>query len=380
SYETNRFTNAAYSAPPVLNGPELAMIVYTSGTSGKPKAVMLSQRNLSSAAHYGSSIIDVNVGDHLLVLLPNHHMYTIGHCFLSAMFVGGALCLNDSIYNTFSNIKKFNIDIIVVVPAVMRLFKNEIQSQLRRAGFGPLDSLNKVKRALVTTLIRKRIGPNLKQIVCGGAPLDPSYVAFFKLLDIELLAGYGMTECAPLISCQVYRHVDFQRPDSVGRPGVCCEAKIVDREIWVSGEHVMLGYYKDPDETAKALTDEGWLKTGDIGHLDEEGFLYITGRLKNLIILGNGENVSPEELEAMFDDSQNIDGIIVSANNDLDIISAEIHPAKTVVDSMGLEQAQTLIRQEVKEQNKNLPLYKQIQIINFREQPFEKTSSLKIKR
>ena len=188
-----------------------------------------------------------------------------------------------------------------------------------------------------------------------------------------------MTECAPLISCQVKDHIDYDRADSVGRPGVCCEVRIVDGEIQVSGKQVMLGYYKDPESTAKVLVD-GWLKTGDIGHLDEEGFLYVTGRSKNLIILSNGENVAPEELEMMLEDCKYIDGVVISANEDLDIITAEIYPAKSAVEKMGLEEVQSLIRQAVKDKNQKLPIYKQIKLVNFRDQPFEKTTTLKIKR
>ena len=378
-HETNKRAGAPYVPPATANKNDLAMIVYTSGTTGVPKGVMLSQENLAASALYGASVVDVPVGSRLLVILPNNHMYTIGHCFLTLFYFGADMCLNDSIYNTFNNIKKYKIDLIVAVPAVMRLFKMEIDNQLRSAGYGPLDTLDRIRRALVTAAIKKKIGSNLNSIVCGGAPLDPSYVHYFKLLGIQLQSGYGMTETAPLISCQVKDHIDYSRADSVGQPGVCCEVKIVDGEIRVSGTNVMLGYYKDPESTAEALSD-GWLKTGDLGHLDDEGFLYITGRKKNLIILGNGENVAPEELEMMFNGSRNIDGIVVAANEELDIITAEIHPAKSAVEKMGLEEVQAQIRQEVKEKNQNLPIYKQIKLVTFRDQPFKMTTTMKIKR
>lgn len=379
SFETAKRAGRPYIAPPTLNKQDMAMIVYTSGATGEPKGVMLSQENLVAAAHYGAAVVDTYVGARLLVLLPNNHMFTIGHCFLTPLFFGAGLFLNDSIYNTFNNIKKHKIDFIVAVPAVIRLFKNEIDIQLKKAGFGPIESMDRIRRTLVTTAVRKKIGANLQSVVCGGAPLDQMYVHFFKLLGIQLQGGYGMTECAPLISCQVKNHLDYERADSVGRPGVCCEVKIGDREILVSGTNVMLGYYKDPDSTSKVLAD-GWLKTGDLGYLDKEGFLYVTGRIKNLIILSNGENVSPEELEMLFDKSKYVDGVIVSANEDLDIITAEVYPAPAAVEEIGLERIQSLIREEIKEINQNLPIYKQIKLVSFRDQPFERTTSLKIKR
>jgi len=379
SYETDRRAGAPSTAPPVLDKSELAMIVYTSGTTGRPKGVMLSQENLLESAYYGYCVVDTPVGAHLLIILPNNHMFTIGHCFLTPLFFAADLCLNDSIFNTFANIKKYRIDFIVAVPAVMRLFKNEIELQLRMAGYGPLETMDKIRRTLVSAAVKKKIGQNLQSVVCGGAPLDPSFVHFFRLLGIQLQGGYGMTECAPLISCQVKNHIDYDRAASVGRPGVCCKVRIEDGEILVSGTNVMMGYYKDPESTAEALKD-GWLRTGDLGRLDEEGFLYVTGRKKNLIILSNGENVSPEELETLFDDSKNIDGVVVSADDELDVITAEIHPAQKAVAEQGLEQTQALIRQEVKDKNQKLPIYKQIKLVVFRDEPFERTTTMKIKR
>jgi len=370
---------AQAAEPAAVDKRDLAMIVYTSGTTGVPKGVMLSQENLAAAAHYGSAVVDTPLVSRLLVILPNNHVFTIGHCFLTPLYFGGSLCLNDSILNTFTNLTKYKVDFLVVVPAVMRIFKQQIENQLNEAGVGPLESLGKIKLALVTKAIRAKIGPNLKSVVCGGAPLDPALVHYFKLLDIQLQSGYGMTECAPLISCQVKDHIDYDRADSVGVPGVCIDAKIIDGEIQVSGKNVMLGYYKDPQSTAEVLVD-GWLKTGDLGYLDDEGFLYVTGRRKNLIILGNGENVSPEELEMLFDDCTYIDSMIVYPNVELDIICAEIYPDEKAVEKLGLEKVQELIRDVVKEVNQKLPIYKNIKLVNFRDTPFEKTTTLKIKR
>jgi len=368
-----------YDGPPVLNKDDLALIVYTSGTTGHPKGVMLSQGNLAAATYYSAAVVDPVPNSRMLVVLPNNHVYTITIIFLTGFFFARCMCLNDSIYHTMINLNRFDANRLVAVPAVVRLLKGEIDKQLLAQGITSLESLPPEQRTAIVAGIKQHLG-KLHSIVCGGAPLDASYVHFFKLLGIQLQLGYGMAEAAPLISSQVENRIDYHRAHSVGRPGVCCEVDIVDGEIWVKGANVMLGYYKDPVSTADIITDDGWLKTGDLGYIDEEGFLYVTGRKKNLIILGNGENVSPEELEMLFADSRLIQDILVSGNSDLDIIQADIYPLPATVNVKGLEETKVLINQEISDKNQNLPLYKQIKLVTFRDQPFETTTSMKIKR
>ena len=367
------------AAAPVVGADDLALIVYTSGTTGQPKGVMLSQGNLAAASYYSACVVAPIPHSHLLVLLPNNHVYTITIIFLTGLFFGRCMCLNDSIYNTLANLNRFGVNRLVAVPAVMRLIKGEIDSQLKVAGITSLEAVPSEQRTKVVDGIRQKLG-KLASIVCGGAPLDASYVHFFKLLGIQLQLGYGMAEAAPLISSQVENRIDYNRAHSVGRPGVCCEVKIVNDEIWVCGDNVMLGYYKDASATSEILTEDGWLKTGDTGYVDEEGFLYVTGRKKNLIILGNGENVSPEELEMLFATSDHIQDIVVTGDPGLDIIQAEVYPGRESVKTLGLEETKTLINQEITDTNQNLPLYKQIKLVTFRDKPFETTTSMKIKR
>jgi len=373
------YADTARTKPVTVGKNDLAMIVYTSGTTGEEKGVMLSQGNLAAAARYSASVVVAIPNSHMLVLLPNNHVYTITIIFLTTLFFGRCLCLNDSIYNTMINFNRFGIDRLVAVPAVVRLIKGEIDSQLADAGIASLEAVPAEQRAKVVENVKRKLG-RLRTIVCGGAPVAPEYVHFFRLLGIQLQAGYGMAEAAPLISSQVEGHIDYNRAHSVGKPGVCCEVIIVDGEIWVYGDNVMLGYYKDPESTAEMLTEDGWLKTGDTGYLDEEGFLYVTGRKKNLIILSNGENVAPEELEMLFNGCQYIQDIVVSGNTNLDIIQAEVRPGDASVAAVGLDQTKALINQEISDKNQNLPLYKQIKLVTFRDEPFETTTSMKIKR
>ena len=378
-HEIDRVKDAPSHSPVTADKDDLAMIVYTSGTTGREKGVMLSQENLAAASHYSASVVAPIPNSQTFVLLPNNHVYTITTIFLSGLFFGRCSCLNDSIYNALVNLNRYDVDRLEAVPAVVRLIKGEIDAQLEDDGITSLEAVPREHRAKIVEKVKQNLG-QLQAIVCGGAPLDPAYIHFFKLLGIQLQAGYGITEASPLISSQVENHIDYNRAHSVGRPGVCCTVKIVDGEIWVSGTNVMLGYYKDPQGTAEAVTEDGWLKTGDLGHMDEEGFLYITGRKKNLIILGNGENVSPEELEMLFNDSEQIHAIVVSGDADLDIIQAEVYPAQASVDARGLEETKALINQEISDKNQKLPLYKQIKLVTFRDKPFETTTSMKIKR
>jgi len=379
SFELDKQADTPYIEPCTVDKNALALIVYTSGTEGRTKGVMLSQGNLAAASHYGASVVETIPDSHSLVLLPNNHVYTITNTFLTAFYFGTCLCLNDSIYNTFINLKKYKVNRLVAVPAVIRMIKIEIDNQLKGIGIRSLETLPLERRTKIAERIKPKLG-NVRTIVCGGAPLDPAYVNFFKLLDIQLQAGYGMTETAAVISSQVENRIDYNRARSVGKPGVCCKLKIVNGEIWVSGENVMLGYYKDPECTAEILTEDGWLKTGDIGYLDKEGFLYIIGRFKNLIILGNGENVSPEELEMLFIDCEHIQDIIVSGDTDLDVIQAEVYPAAASVHALGLAETKALINQEINDKNQGLPIYKQIKLVIFKDKSFEKTTSMKIKR
>ena len=175
--------------------------------------------------------------------------------------------------------------------------------------------------------IKKEVfGSRLRRVSCGGGYLTPELARNYMDLGILIGQGYGMSECSPVISSAAW-----DRPDkiaSVGRIVDRCEVRIVDGEIQVKSPSVMMGYYKDPENTAEAITEDGWLRTGDIGYVDEENFLYLTGRKKNLIILSNGENVAPEQIENMFADEMIVEDILVFEEND--VITAEIYPTSSM--------------------------------------------------
>ena len=224
-------------------------------------------------------------------------------------------------------------------------------------------------------LIKAKVfGKQFKAICSGGAYLNPAFVDTFAKYGITIYQGYGMTECAPVISTN---YIDHNRKGSVGKLMPNCEAKTVDEELWVRGSSVMQGYYKMPEETAEVLED-GWLKTGDLGYVDEEGFVFLTGRKKNLIITPNGENVSPEEIENKLGESRLVQEILVREKEG--VIEAEIFPDYEYARKKKIKDIREGLQKIIDEYNRQAPLYKRVYSLQVREVEFEKNTTRKIKR
>lgn len=337
---------------------QLCTILFTSGTTGKSKGVMLSHRNLVENA----TCLDMKipVGTVSMTLLPINHVYCLTMDIIKGMYIGTIICINDSIMHVQKNMKLFQPEIILLVPLVIE----SIYAKLKAAG-------NLLPKKLIA---QQAFGGKLKTICSGGAYLNPEYVEKFAEYGITILQGYGMTECSPVIS----NNLEWDnRVGSVGKLLPNCEAKIVDEEIWVKGSSVMMGYYKMPEETAETLED-GWLKTGDLGYVDEDGFVYITGRKKNLIILANGENVSPEEIENQISKEDLVKEIIVRETDK--VIQAEIFPDYEYAKKKHIRDIQAGLQEIIDEYNKTAPVYKRILELIVRETEFEKNTSKKIKR
>ena len=337
---------------------QLCTILFTSGTTGKSKGVMLSHRNLVENA----TCLDMKipVGTVSMTLLPINHVYCLTMDIIKGMYIGTIICINDSIMHVQKNMKLFQPEIILLVPLVIE----SIYAKLKAAG-------NLLPKKLIA---QQAFGGKLKTICSGGAYLNPEYVEKFAEYGITILQGYGMTECSPVIS----NNLEWDnRVGSVGKLLPNCEAKIVDEEIWVKGSSVMMGYYKMPEETAETLED-GWLKTGDLGYVDEDGFVYITGRKKNLIILANGENVSPEEIENQISKEDLVKEIIVRETDK--VIQAEIFPDYEYAKKKHIRDIQAGLQEIIDEYNKTAPVYKRILDLIVRETEFEKNTSKKIKR
>lgn len=282
---------------------DLATIMFTSGTTGKSKGVMLTHRNLAENA----TALDMGYEPGMVVMsvLPIHHAYCLSMDILKGTSIGAIICINDSLLRVAKNIKLFEPNMILMVP----LMVETLAKKMEEASFIP------------APLVKGKVfGKQFHTICSGGAYLNPAYIDFFKKYGITILQGYGMTECAPVISTNCNGAF---KAGSIGKCMPNCEVKIVDEELWVKGSSVMQGYYKMPEETAQTLED-GWLKTGDLGYIDEEGYLFLTGRKKNLIITPNGENVSPEEIENKLSEKRLVQEVLVRESDS--VIEAEIFP------------------------------------------------------
>jgi len=336
---------------------ELATIMFTSGTTGKSKGVMLTHRNLADNA----TCLDMKIetGTVIMTVLPIHHAYCLSMDILKGISLGSVICINDSLLRVAKNIKLFEPNMILMVPLMIET----LAKKLEEAAWIP------------APLVKAKVfGKQLHTICSGGAYLNPAYITMFKKYGITILQGYGMTECAPVISTNLSWN---NKEGSVGKLMPNCEAKTVDEELWIKGSSVMQGYYQMPEETAETLED-GWLKTGDLGYVDEDGFVYLTGRKKNLIITPNGENVSPEEIENKIGENRIVQEILVRDSEG--VIEAEIFPDYEYAEKKKIKDIQSELQKIVDEYNKEAPLFKRVFKIKVREVEFEKNTTKKIKR
>lgn len=336
---------------------QLCTIMFTSGTTGKSKGVMLTHRNLADNA----TCLDMKIPPRtvLLSVLPIHHAYCLSMDILKALSLGGIICINDSLLHVAKNIKLFKPNMILMVPLMIETMAKKLESTAM----------------LPPKLIKNKVfGEQFHTICSGGAYLNPAYIDMFAKYGITILQGYGMTECSPVISTNVSWDI---RKDTVGQLMPNCEGKSVDGELWVRGSSVMQGYYKMPEETKETLQD-GWLRTGDLGYVDEDRFVHLTGRKKNLIITKNGENVSPEELENKIGENRMVQEILVRENEG--VIEAEIFPDYDYVKKKHIKDVRAALQKIIDDYNQTAPSYKKVYSLKVRETEFDKTTSKKIKR
>jgi len=364
---------------------DLAAIVYTSGTTGKSKGVMLTQRNIASNAISACRNID---GEGCGVLaLPLHHTFGMVANVLAPLIFGARIYMTTSIRNIQSDMVKIGATAAFCVPLMAELIYKKVwatakekgKDEILKKGIKISNFLMKfgidIRRKLFAE-VHEALGGNLELFVCGGAPLSEKMAFELTSMGINILNGYGITECSPIVS--VNRNF-ANKIGSVGQILDCNEVKINNPdekgigEIYVKGTNVMVGYYNDEEATKEAF-DDGWFKTGDLGYVDEDGFLFVTGRIKNLIILSNGKNVSAEELEEkILDEFSYVNEVLVSGENDK--LTAEVF-----LDENQEPDAQKKIKEDIKRLNTKLPSYKKIAKTKIRDEAFPKTTSMKIKR
>ena len=337
---------------------DISMIVFTSGTTGKSKGVMLTQSNLYT--NIEAVLYDEDPGLVFLSVLPVHHCFCLVMDWLNGFWMGAVICINDSLMHMVRNMSIFEPDVMLMVP----LMVETIYKRLRTAD-----------RTIPTDTIAKKVfGRNLKYIFTGGAHLEPYYIEEFKKYGIDVYEGYGMSECSPVISSN---KIGDSKAGSIGRPLPNVEIKFVNGEILVRSTSVMKGYYKMEEETEETLKD-GWLHTGDKGYIDEDGFLFINGRVKNLIILSNGENISPEEIETRLGVNDLIGEIVVTGEDNM--LTARIFPDPEMTGGMTDEEIHSALQEILNGYNSQQPTYKQLSKLVVRKYPFLKNTTKKIIR
>lgn len=339
---------------------DLATIIFTSGTTGKSKGVMLTQDNLAS--NVLSVAYEKEPGCVMLSVLPIHHAYCLVMDWLKGFSLGATVCINDSLLHMVRNMGIFKPSVILMVPMMIETIYKRLASA----------DASIPKKVLADNVF----GGNLEIIFTGGAHLDPFYIDQFAEYGVEILEGYGMSECSPVISSNL---PEDHKKGSIGRPLCNAEITFENGEILVKGSSVMKGYYQMPKETAETLKD-GWLHTGDKGYLDEDGFLFINGRVKNLIILSNGENISPEEIENKLALDALVGEVIVTGEDNG--LTARIYPEQEVVEAKGLDEeaVRKALQAFLDQYNKSQPTYRQITGLVVRKNPFIRSATKKIKR
>lgn len=374
----------------------LKMLVYTSGTTGMAKGVMLSEHNLVSCILNGLKVADVKgMG---LSVLPYNHTYAAVVEILVCIHIHNTLCINDSIRKVQKNMALFKPDYMYIVPAYAEVFYKKIIATAKKEGkLKTLNAMIKVSNVLRKFGIDVRrklfksvidgLGGNMYKFVCGGAPVRSEIGDFFENIGIVFMNGYGITECSPLVSGN--REEDSE-PVSVGVPIPCVEIKFdeVDSEgigeICVKGDTVMLGYYKQPELTKEVLSEDGWFKTGDFGKFNKRGHLMITGRKKNLIILKNGKNIYPEEIEEYILSIPYVTETVVTAVKDDDgndsSLCAHVFLNDDAAKQQGIENPKETVKKDISAVTAQLPSYKHITEVVVRDTEFPKTTTRKIKR
>ena len=376
---------------------KLASIVFTSGTTGKGKGVMLSQANICLDMTLGMYNFDIT--RKTLHVLPPHHTFGSTVNYVGHLAQGCEVYISSGLKYVSDEIKEQQPTHLILVPAFLEVMNRKIWATARK---GKKETLLKVMMK-VSDLLRKvgidvrrklfgsvlsAFGGKLELIISGGAKLDEDIIRTFDSLGITILNGYGITECAPLISANRNK---YRKAGSVGTPILACRVKIDnpdengEGEICVKGPNVMLGYYNNAEATAEVFDKDGFFHTGDYGKLDEEGWIYITGRKKNLIILSNGKNVYPEEIEADLQKVEGVSEVVVYAGEsrlqkDKITIVAEIFPDADLLADKGISNAQEYFETQVKLLNAKMPSYKAVKHVKLRDCEFQKNTSRKITR
>ena len=384
-----------------IDPDELRILLFTSGTTGNAKGVCLSQRNICSNILSIYGIVKVRKSDLFFSILPLHHTYECTIGFLLPIYSGASIAHCEGLRYIAKNMQEFHPSVILCVPLLLeKLHKNIVKNMnnslpekyKENKNENPFSKLPFFMKMIVKTKVKNTLGGRLRVFIVGAAAANPNILSDFRNLGLNSLQGYGLTECSPLVA----GNTDFfQKDDSAGLPIPNVKYKIDNPnsegvgEIIVKGPNVMIGYYNNEEETKKSIRN-GWFYTGDLGKIDENGYLYITGRCKSVIVTKNGKNIYPEEVEYYLNDNPLIAESLVLGikkdNDDETYINAQIYPnMEAIKESLKgsiptKEELLKIISDVVNSVNKKLPNYKHIKNFVIRDQEFEKTTTQKIKR
>lgn len=384
-----------------IDPKRLASIVFTSGTTGKGKGVMLTTENICMDMQQG--MYNFNITERTMCVLPPHHTFGSTVNFVGHYAQGCEIYISSGLKYIMNELKTFKPTHLVLVPLFVETFYKRIMSAAEKSG--KLDTLKKgikisnflrkfgidIRKKLFGESVLSNFGGELEMIICGGAALNQDIIDFFENIGVTILNGYGITECAPLISCN---RNEYRKTGSVGLPIIGGHVKILnpdengEGEICYKGPNVMIGYYNDEAATKAAFTEDGYFRTGDYGKVEMEGddqWIYITGRLKNLIIFSNGKNVYPEEIETDIQGVYGVNEVVVYAGESKsdpkkEVIVAEIYPDFEALALHEITDAQKYFDDAIIKINEKNVSYKKVGKVKIRNEEFPKNTSRKITR
>ena len=376
----------------------MSVLLFTSGTTARSKAVMLHQRGFVLNVYDTHRTEDLRFGDVNIALLPFHHVFG-SISILLMLDCGVATAFADGLKYLKQNFAEYKVSVFLAVPLIIEAIRTSVEREIKKQNkeklFNVMRSVSRflrkckidVRRKLFASVL-KGLGGEMRFLISGAAPLNSDTALFFDDIGINIVQGYGLTETSPVIAAE---GMFSKRRGSVGKPIKSLEVVIADKdldgigEITVKGDTVMLGYYENDEATREVLSSDGWFRTGDLGYMDSDGYLFVTGRKKDMIVLKNGKKIFPEEIESLVNRIEGVsESFVYGVNEDGGISYDKIH-CKAVYDKSAFSgksetEIYDAIWQSIKEVNKTLPIYKYVKGLTITDEPLIKTTTNKIKR